>query len=89
MVVNCIVQHSTVQSDTVTPAQINARVARWHSPNAVSMFSMASGSLPHSLHVNGTSATNGGQTFAGLNLGTINYANSDNPSCKYIIVRMA
>ncbi|RYO00277.1 Vegetative incompatibility protein [Alternaria tenuissima] len=41
---------------------------------------MASGALPHSLHVQGTSATNGGQTFAGLNLGTINYASSDKNS---------
>ncbi|PZD22955.1 AAA-16 domain containing protein [Pyrenophora tritici-repentis] len=41
---------------------------------------MASSALPHSLHVNGTSANNGGQTFAGINVGTINYANSNNPS---------
>ncbi|RYN76415.1 hypothetical protein AA0119_g13576, partial [Alternaria tenuissima] len=41
---------------------------------------MASGALPHSLHVHGTSATNGGQTFAGINIGTINYANSNTPS---------
>ncbi|KAF2686545.1 hypothetical protein K458DRAFT_415891 [Lentithecium fluviatile CBS 122367] len=39
---------------------------------------MTSGSLPHSLHIHGTSATNGGQSFAGLNLGTINYARNDN-----------
>ncbi|PVH97942.1 putative WD-repeat protein [Periconia macrospinosa] len=39
---------------------------------------MTSGSLPHSLHSHGTSATNGGQSFAGLNLGTINYVKSDN-----------
>jgi hypothetical protein len=41
------------------------------------MFQMASGALPHSLHVHGTSATNGGQTFAGINTGTINYADSN------------
>jgi len=45
---------------------------------------MASGSLPHTLHIHGTSATNDGQSFAGLNLGTINYAKSDNDACKYI-----
>ncbi|CAN9290055.1 unnamed protein product [Alternaria alternata] len=50
---------------------------------------MASGALPHSLHVQGTSATNGGQTFAGLNLGTINYASSDKNSRKHIILRHA
>jgi len=44
---------------------------------------MASGSLPHTLHTHGTSATNGGQSFAGLNLGTVNYAKSDNGACKY------
>ena len=45
---------------------------------------MASSLLPLALYIYGTSATNGGQSFAGLNLRTINYANSDNNSCKYI-----
>ncbi|KAJ4350309.1 uncharacterized protein N0V89_008930 [Didymosphaeria variabile] len=39
---------------------------------------MASGSLPQSLSVQGTAATNGGQSFGGLNLGTINYASNGN-----------
>lgn len=41
-------------------------------------YPMATGSLPHSLFIHGTSATDGGQAFAGVNLGTINYARSNN-----------
>lgn len=43
---------------------------------------MASGSLPQSVSIHGTSATDKGQSFAGINLGTINYAGSDNRSGK-------
>jgi hypothetical protein len=32
------------------------------------------------LSIHGTSTTNGGQGFAGVNLGTINYARSENKS---------
>jgi hypothetical protein len=43
---------------------------------------MASGSLPHDLHIHGTTARDGGQAFAGTNLGIINYASNDNSSSK-------
>lgn len=39
---------------------------------------MATGPLPHSIFIHGTYTTDGAQSFAGLNLGTINYARSDN-----------
>ena len=50
---------------------------------------MASGFSPHSLDIHGTSATNGGQVFAGINLGTIGYGHSDNSSCKDLTFRFA
>lgn len=37
---------------------------------------MADGSLPQHLAIHNTTSTAGGQSFAGLNLGTINYANN-------------
>ncbi|KAF1816850.1 hypothetical protein P152DRAFT_510201 [Eremomyces bilateralis CBS 781.70] len=42
---------------------------------------MASGPLPHHLAINNTSATDGGQSFAGINLGgTLNFAPSESTS---------
>lgn len=38
---------------------------------------MAGDSLPNSLSIQGTSATDGGQGFAGINLGTIHYASHE------------
>lgn len=48
---------------------------------------MASTTLPHSLHVHDTFATNGSQCFAGVNQGTINYApsNNDNSSLNEVL----
>ena len=45
---------------------------------------MASGSWPHHLAIHNTSATEGGQNFAGVNLGTINYANGEDRSSKHL-----
>ncbi|KAK0512560.1 hypothetical protein JMJ35_004577 [Cladonia borealis] len=45
---------------------------------------MASSSLPRQLHIQGTSAKDGGQSFAGVNQGTINYAASnDKPYARF------
>ena len=37
---------------------------------------MSSAPLPHQQHISGTWATDGGQVFAGINLGTIYYGNT-------------
>ncbi|KAF2016553.1 hypothetical protein BU24DRAFT_481180 [Aaosphaeria arxii CBS 175.79] len=41
---------------------------------------MAGNALPHSLNIHGISATDGAQIFAGINLGTVNYAPSKKES---------
>lgn len=46
---------------------------------------MATG-LPHSVSIHGTSATDGAQSFAVVNLGTINHARSDNISGELLSV---
>jgi hypothetical protein len=44
---------------------------------------MTSNPLPHHLAIHNTSATDGGQSFAGINLGTITYAPSETASGGY------
>lgn len=46
---------------------------------------MASGSSPHHLAIHNTSATEGGQNFAGINLGTIHYANGNEPDVNDVL----
>jgi hypothetical protein len=53
--------------------------------NGSDKYAMASGSLPHDLHIYGTTARDCGQAFAGINLGTINYAASDDKLCRCLI----
>jgi len=54
---------------------VNGRENNSSPPNIVDV--MTSGPLPHHLAIHNTTATDGGQSFAGINLGTITYAPSE------------
>ncbi|OAL48295.1 WD40 repeat-like protein [Pyrenochaeta sp. DS3sAY3a] len=48
---------------------------------------MADGPLPQRLAIHNTTATAGGQSFAGFNLGTINYANNNNNDLNDVLLK--
>lgn len=50
---------------------------------------MTSGPVPHHLAIHNTTATDGGQSFAGINLGTINYAPSEITSSEQFVIEAA